>query len=149
MMRISSLSADTIDYILTSLTDFKSLASVLLASKSVYGVYSTRPTSIKRAVAYNVVGPALPQALRLVRCDRQEMKQLPAGELPGEDELEKNPCLSSDDIRGLVKISEQAQELEDIFSWRCVSLLYFIICMVNTSSPERKITLSERVAFLL
>jgi len=125
-MRISSLSADTMDHILTSLTDFKSLASVLLASKFVYTVYSTRPTSIKRAVAYNVVGPALPQALRFVRCDRQEMKQLPAAELPGEDELEKNPCLSSDDIRGLVKIAEQAQELEDIFSWRCTMHIAYI-----------------------
>ncbi|KAL4074049.1 hypothetical protein J3A83DRAFT_4090407 [Scleroderma citrinum] len=117
-MQISSLNADIVDRILTSLTDFESLGSVLLASKSVYRVYCAHPVSIKRAIAHNVVGPALPQALRFIRCDRRKMRLIPTRELLGEDELEKNPCLTCDDIIYLTKITKQAQGLEDIFSWR-------------------------------
>ena len=115
---MSSLNVDLLDRIFTSLIDFQSLASLLLTSKSIYSVYSARPSSIKRAVAYNVVGPALPHAVRFIRCDRVEMKQIPVEELLGEDELETNPSLTSADIRKLIKITEQAQELEDIFSRR-------------------------------
>jgi hypothetical protein len=55
--------------ILQSSLDFTSLASFALSCKSVHSVFKEHPKSITRAVAYNVVGPALPQALFLLKYD--------------------------------------------------------------------------------
>ncbi|KAK7468956.1 hypothetical protein VKT23_003455 [Stygiomarasmius scandens] len=61
------LDDDVIDRILQFLPSFSTLYSAILTSKSFYQVYKAHPRSIIRAVAYNVVGPALPQALRAIR----------------------------------------------------------------------------------
>ncbi|KAJ7850714.1 hypothetical protein B0H13DRAFT_52615 [Mycena leptocephala] len=61
------LDDDIVDRILTFCHTFTSLHSMVLVSKACYNVFQTRPNSITRAVAYNMVGPALPQALRAIR----------------------------------------------------------------------------------
>ncbi|KAJ6629810.1 hypothetical protein B0H10DRAFT_2428161 [Mycena sp. CBHHK59/15] len=61
------LADDIVDRIMTFCPDFSSLHATARVSKRFYRVYQTHPKSITRAVAYNVVGPALPQALRFIR----------------------------------------------------------------------------------
>ncbi|KAJ7108129.1 hypothetical protein C8R44DRAFT_884898 [Mycena epipterygia] len=56
-----------VDGILTFCPKFASLEATILVSKAFYRVFQTHPKSIAWAVAYNVVGPAFPQALRVVR----------------------------------------------------------------------------------
>ncbi|KIJ60910.1 hypothetical protein HYDPIDRAFT_116592 [Hydnomerulius pinastri MD-312] len=117
-MQSPFVNADLVDRILTSLPDFSSLVSTILTSKAVYAVYKAHPTSIQRAVAYNLVGSALPEALRLVRCRRRGMTLKPPNELLGEDDIVKNPQLTRDEIKDLVGISGSAKRLEELFSWR-------------------------------
>ncbi|KAJ4482373.1 hypothetical protein J3R30DRAFT_3458685 [Lentinula aciculospora] len=61
------VSDDIIDRILLFLPTFSSLKATILTCKSFYQVYQTHPKSIVRAVAYNITGPALPQALECIR----------------------------------------------------------------------------------
>lgn len=66
-MKLSDLSDDVIDCILTSISDFTSLSAALLASKQpFYNVYRTRPNSILQKVACNVAGPAYQSAFKLL-----------------------------------------------------------------------------------
>ncbi|KAJ7938849.1 hypothetical protein B0H13DRAFT_2301499 [Mycena leptocephala] len=62
---------DIVGRIMTFCPTFDSLQSATLVSKAFYCVFQTYPKaggfSITRAVAYNIVGPALPQALRVLR----------------------------------------------------------------------------------
>ncbi|KAG1738355.1 uncharacterized protein EDB91DRAFT_1138333 [Suillus paluster] len=117
-MRSSFANADLVVCVLTSLPDFHCLASTILTSKTIYNVFQQHPRSIVRSVAYNLVGAALPQALRLVRCQHAQLYSKPVGELLGDDDIEKNPVLSSEDITRLVVIFNSVQELESLFSWR-------------------------------
>ncbi|KAH7923083.1 hypothetical protein BV22DRAFT_1036762 [Leucogyrophana mollusca] len=110
--------ADLTDRILTSLPDFKTLQSTILTSKSIYSVFRNRPHSIVRAVAYNQIGPALPQAVRLVRCGHAKLWLKPVDELLGEDELVKHSILTNEEVRMLVDKAKVVEGLEDIFSWR-------------------------------
>ncbi|KAJ7266192.1 hypothetical protein C8J57DRAFT_1469964 [Mycena rebaudengoi] len=58
---------DIVDRIMTFCPTFGTLQSMVLVSKAFHSVFQTHPKSITRAVAYNIVGPTLPQALRLIR----------------------------------------------------------------------------------
>ncbi|KAJ6459882.1 hypothetical protein C8R45DRAFT_1030066 [Mycena sanguinolenta] len=65
-MRVLSalpLDDDLVDRIFTFCPAFDTLHSLMLVSKASHRVYQTHPKSITWAVAYNVVGPVLPQAL--------------------------------------------------------------------------------------
>ncbi|KAJ7135216.1 hypothetical protein C8R43DRAFT_621821 [Mycena crocata] len=46
---------------------FGTLQAMVSGSKDFRRVFQSHPKSITRAVAYNIVGPALPQALRVIR----------------------------------------------------------------------------------
>ncbi|KAJ7898993.1 hypothetical protein B0H13DRAFT_2664456 [Mycena leptocephala] len=61
------LDDDIVDRIMTFCPTFATLQSAILVSKAFHSVFQSHPKSITRAVAYNVIGPALPQALRVVR----------------------------------------------------------------------------------
>ncbi|THV03004.1 hypothetical protein K435DRAFT_836065 [Dendrothele bispora CBS 962.96] len=67
MHNFSGLPLDIIDHILQFCPTFLTLRSAILTSKSFYNVYQAHPHSLLLAVACNVIGPALPQALRVVR----------------------------------------------------------------------------------
>ncbi|KAG2107252.1 uncharacterized protein F5147DRAFT_698279 [Suillus discolor] len=117
-MHSSFVNADLVECFLRFLPDFQCLASTILTSKAIYNVFQQHPRSVVRSVAYNLVGPALPQALRFIRCKNAQLYYKPVGELLGEDDIQKNPVLSSEDITSLVDISTSIQELESLFSWR-------------------------------
>lgn len=121
-LRSSFANADLVACVLTSLPDFDCLASAILTSKIVYNVFQQHPLSIVCAVAYNLVGPALPQALRFVRCKNARLYSRPVDELLGDDDIQKNPTLSSQDIRSLVAVSNVVQALENLFSLRYLNL---------------------------
>ncbi|KAJ6541070.1 hypothetical protein DFH09DRAFT_1041602 [Mycena vulgaris] len=61
------LDDDIVDRIMTFCPTFGSLQATILVSKAFHRVFQTHPKSITRAVAYNIVGPALPQAIRVLR----------------------------------------------------------------------------------
>jgi len=70
MQSLDSLPLDVIDRILLLLPTFSALRAILLSSKSFNTVFKHHPNSIIRAIAYNITGPALPQAMRLLRTTR-------------------------------------------------------------------------------
>ncbi|KAJ7137488.1 hypothetical protein C8R43DRAFT_1019503 [Mycena crocata] len=72
------LDDDIVDRIMTFCPTFGTLQAMVSASKDFRRIFETHPKSITCAVAYNIVGPALPQALRFVR--------YPYPRLPGEVE---------------------------------------------------------------
>lgn len=112
------LEPDIVKCILTWIPDFESLTSVVLTSKAIYDVYRAHSALAHRGVANNLLGPALPHALRYIRCNRNCLENRPVREFLAENQLQNSYPLSNDDIRGLAKIASQIQELEDIFSWR-------------------------------
>ncbi|KAJ7741266.1 hypothetical protein B0H16DRAFT_1565137 [Mycena metata] len=61
------LDDDILDRILTFLPDFKTLQAAILSSKSAHAVFAAHPHSIVKAVAYNLIGPALLSAIHLIR----------------------------------------------------------------------------------
>ena len=67
MRSLDSLPLDVIDRILLFLPTFSALRAILLSSKSFNTIFKHHPNSIIRAIAYNITGPALPQAMRLLR----------------------------------------------------------------------------------
>ncbi|KAJ6580560.1 hypothetical protein DFH09DRAFT_912588 [Mycena vulgaris] len=58
---------DVLDRILQWAPTFKTLQAVILVSKTWYHVFLTRPKSLVRSVTENVVGPALPEVMRVLR----------------------------------------------------------------------------------
>ncbi|KAJ6455212.1 hypothetical protein C8R45DRAFT_1036856 [Mycena sanguinolenta] len=69
MRALSSLpfDDDLLHLLMTFCPTFADMQAMTLVSKAFYRVYQTHPKSINTAVAYNLVGPAFPQALRVVR----------------------------------------------------------------------------------
>ncbi|KAJ7885355.1 hypothetical protein B0H14DRAFT_2699498 [Mycena olivaceomarginata] len=61
------LNNDIVAHIMACCFTFNTLHSTILICKAFYSVFQAHPKSITRAVAYNIVGPALPQALRMLR----------------------------------------------------------------------------------
>ncbi|THU76447.1 hypothetical protein K435DRAFT_879208, partial [Dendrothele bispora CBS 962.96] len=114
------LSNDIIDRILTFLPSFSTLQSAILTSKSFYEVFQARPKSTIRAVSFNVVGPALPQALRVLRYKPGPVYQDMTYYNPPQPELEddhKAPITPGECV-DLVRIEETVRGLEDLFSLR-------------------------------
>ncbi|KAJ3761497.1 hypothetical protein EV360DRAFT_80158 [Lentinula raphanica] len=58
---------DIIDKILLASPSFSSLKATRLTCKQFNRVFQSHPNSVVRAVAYNITGPALPQALECIR----------------------------------------------------------------------------------
>ncbi|KAJ6560099.1 hypothetical protein B0H19DRAFT_1146496 [Mycena capillaripes] len=64
---VPNLPNDILDRILQWAPTFQTLQTAILVSKGWYQVFQTHPKSIIRSVAKNVVGPALPDAVRVLR----------------------------------------------------------------------------------
>ncbi|KAF8179332.1 hypothetical protein K438DRAFT_1254882 [Mycena galopus ATCC 62051] len=64
---VPPLGDDIVGLIMTLCPTFDTLQSTALVSKAFHGVFESHQKSITWAVAYNVVGPALPQAVRVAR----------------------------------------------------------------------------------
>jgi len=106
---------DVTDRVLASLPSFPSLRSTLLTSKSAYNVFNARPLYILSEVAYNHIGPALPQALRLVRSyDAQRRPKV----VPSEEECVENSRITWEEAQLLAHVNKIVCGLEDLFSFR-------------------------------
>ncbi|KAL1727157.1 hypothetical protein EV714DRAFT_286719 [Schizophyllum commune] len=66
------LDDDILQLILCQLPDFKSLYNAICSCKAFYRIFNTYPVQIEYAVATNIVGPAIPQALRAARYELSE-----------------------------------------------------------------------------
>ncbi|KAL0061801.1 hypothetical protein AAF712_011318 [Marasmius tenuissimus] len=110
---IPLLDDDILNHILTFLPDFYSLKATILSTKTFYDVYKAHPNSIRRAVAENVVGPALPEALRFVR--HRDPKDL---ETEDEVEADESAPIMEEEIPELVENARMFRVLEDVFSLR-------------------------------
>ncbi|KAJ6600882.1 hypothetical protein B0H10DRAFT_2082561 [Mycena sp. CBHHK59/15] len=113
---------DVVDRILTFCPTFGTLQSAMLTSKSFYNVFATRPKSITRSVAYNIVGPALPQAIRVLRFVKpdepvNEYSDLLQSSWPETTDISASPITANEKIL-LAKNAELVRRLEDIFSVR-------------------------------
>ncbi|KAK7007517.1 hypothetical protein R3P38DRAFT_3027741 [Favolaschia claudopus] len=120
------LGDDVLDRIFTFCPTFTTLHSLMLVSKAFYTVYQTHPRSITRAVAYNIVGPALPQALRAIRypygddedrlVDREYHKEdadTMATTCPEEHEVS---VITAKEKIELQENAQVVQNLEDVYS---------------------------------
>lgn len=64
---LSALPSDIVDQLLAASPDFDALNASIKVSKAGREAYEAHPTSIALAVARNMVGEALPQAVRFLR----------------------------------------------------------------------------------
>ncbi|KAJ8081063.1 hypothetical protein PM082_017904 [Marasmius tenuissimus] len=106
------LDDDILNQILNHLPDFDSLKATILSTKSFYNVYNAHPNSIRRAVAKNVVGPALPEALRVVRHHDPDDEDAPEGD------TDESAPITNGEISELVENARLFGALEDVFSLR-------------------------------
>ncbi|KAK7028146.1 hypothetical protein VNI00_014961 [Paramarasmius palmivorus] len=101
--------------LLSHLPDFRTLSSVLKSADDFRVIYESHSQTIRHAVAYNLVGPALPQALRCVRHSDAHSEHpftiSPEGQQ--EDEL---AAITEPEIRRLVQNASVVSELEGLFS---------------------------------
>ena len=114
------LDDDITDRILCFLPTFAALQATIVASRSFYTVFKAHPNSVLRAVVYNVTGPALPQALRVIRYhnlvpDSGAKSDIPSTPYP---EAATISPISSDETRTLTRNASVVGALEDLFSWR-------------------------------
>ncbi|KAF9264598.1 hypothetical protein L218DRAFT_1076497 [Marasmius fiardii PR-910] len=110
---------------LTFLSDFETLKSAILTSKSFHNIYDFQPTAVRRAVAENMVGGGpvvLERALEVVRYDRPISGDEDLSETEDEDAndtpTEKKGFISKKEINELIEIAKKFQSFEDVFSLR-------------------------------
>ncbi|KAJ7198045.1 hypothetical protein B0H12DRAFT_603819 [Mycena haematopus] len=129
-----ALGDDVVDRIMTFCPTFSTLGSTILVSKTFYNVFQAHPMSIVQAVAYNVVGPALPQALRVVRYpyrwwyreewEEEDEDDPDPSELAPKSDSMAEACpeehsasvITYEEQRKLLKNAEVINEFENIYS---------------------------------
>ncbi|KAJ7034190.1 hypothetical protein C8F04DRAFT_1183476 [Mycena alexandri] len=93
--------ADVLGHILSSCPDFVTLGAAVGVCSTWQQVFETHPTSTVLAVAFNVVGPALPQAVRFVRYPYPEKTPNDWGDgedgEEGQDGEDEDPEATDDD----------------------------------------------------
>ncbi|KAJ7841926.1 hypothetical protein B0H14DRAFT_3693301 [Mycena olivaceomarginata] len=128
------LDDDIVDRIMTFCSTFGTLKSTILVSKAFYRVFQTRPKSITRAVAYNIFGPALPQALRVVRYPYHDYTS------PSDDPMNRKSCrrtrkllLALEDVYSVINKdrTSMASILTSDESWRFRRAMYRIMLYCN------------------
>ncbi|KAF7789218.1 hypothetical protein EIP86_000159 [Pleurotus ostreatoroseus] len=110
MATFGDLPLDLLDRVLMYLPDFNTLSSVLKTCKSIYGVFQAHPKSIVQAIAFNIVGPALPEAVRLIAYEQDSS--------PAEDDSEDGsvPPFSRSDTVILSDNASVVSRLEALYS---------------------------------
>lgn len=118
---------DIVDRIFYFCASVDVLSSLALTCKAFHDVYSRHPNSITRATAYNITGPALPQAIRIIRFKSKYLDSEDYDEdepFEGDDDeippLESTdiPTITSAELRTLERVAEVAGNLENLFSIR-------------------------------
>lgn len=129
------LDDDLIDKILTFLPSFTDLRSAVLSSNTFYGVFSARPSSIVEAIAYNEVGPALPEALRVFRYKVTDPLPGDAGGLSS---------ITCAEARSLTRNAAVVKGLEGLYSSRHVltsnfnlSIAIYVLLDIKIVHPRR------------
>ncbi|KAK7013098.1 hypothetical protein R3P38DRAFT_3581934 [Favolaschia claudopus] len=119
---------DILDRILQWSPTFQTLLAAICVSKTWYNVFQTHPKSTLRSVARNVVGPALADAVRVLRYANNE-------DSTGSDE--EFDAFSKEEFIRLRVNANVVNELEAIFSLR----------YRDTMSQTSKLTLAESLRF--
>ncbi|PBK97364.1 hypothetical protein ARMGADRAFT_1009399 [Armillaria gallica] len=128
------LSDDVIEQIFHCLPSFSSLQSTIRVCKDFYKIFNAHPRTIVRRVAYNIAGPALPQAMRLLRYRSEDDTDSSSSEGSAhvDDEVlsdygpvsnsaaetTNGPPLTQSETKNLINIARVASKLEDLFSFR-------------------------------
>ncbi|KAJ7167848.1 hypothetical protein C8R46DRAFT_1094327 [Mycena filopes] len=133
---MTPLPNDILDQILQCTSAFKTLYAAVRVSKTWHRVFQTHPKSIVRSVAENVVGPALPDAVRVLRYSMDNSRKCGREEI---DAFTKEDCLRLSENAGVVKRLEVAfslkyrdpllptSQLTWIESWRFSRAIYRIM----------------------
>ncbi|THH17397.1 hypothetical protein EW146_g3398 [Bondarzewia mesenterica] len=116
------LSLDVIDRILTYISDLPTLSSTIQVSKPIYHVFKHRPASIVSAVSLNEIGPALPQAMKLLHITTIDIIErnlmLTERRLPDDNDVPKYP--KNRDKGAILTVNARVvRAFEDFFSQRC------------------------------
>lgn len=119
MPTLADVSSDVIHQLLVSVPDFKGLRSLLLTSKPFHDAFEAHPQGILRDIAFNKVGAALPQALRLVRCEAGSYRNKHVADLPLEKDTMEQP-ITRREARALAENAQVAYAFEDLFSQRYI-----------------------------
>ena len=121
MATFADLSPDLIHEVLVRITDFKTLTSAVLVSKTHYEVFQAHPKSILCAVLRNIAGPAFAAAARLAHFTYQHTH---ISELPSEAhfaELEwAPPRLLHPMLEKLENVARTSRILRDFYSQRYI-----------------------------
>ncbi|KAI0786088.1 hypothetical protein C8Q75DRAFT_774034 [Abortiporus biennis] len=123
---LTELPTDIIDRILTFLPDYRSLASALRSSKATfYATFQVHPKSIIKAIANNIAGPTLPQALRRLEAQKLIEEQNGADHdydllttLPDEAQILEQVSIDRSIGHFLAVNAQTVRSLEDLFSIR-------------------------------
>ncbi|KAF7351671.1 hypothetical protein MSAN_01600000 [Mycena sanguinolenta] len=113
------LDHDILDQILTFCPTFGTLQAAILTSKTFYRVFQTHPKSITSEVTYNVLGPAFPSAIRVVRypyADRLTSNVAPAIMATACPETNVPTIITAEEQKLLQENHRVVTELEDIYS---------------------------------
>ena len=81
---LANLPFDVIDRLLTSLPDFATLSAAILTCKHVYNTFCNHPKSTMRAIALNITGPALSNAIDLIRWQTSVVQERDSEEVLGQ-----------------------------------------------------------------
>ncbi|KAJ7652780.1 hypothetical protein DFH06DRAFT_1093806 [Mycena polygramma] len=107
------LDDDVIDRILGFCPEFDTLLALLSTCKTIHSVFNARPRSITRAVAYNVAGPALADAVRALRPGKDRSTEEC---LCSPEELLATLGLSPAEKHKLQKNASVVRRFENVFS---------------------------------
>ncbi|KAJ7245818.1 hypothetical protein C8J57DRAFT_1190817 [Mycena rebaudengoi] len=115
---LGGLSPDLIDRILSFSPTFDTLHAAILVSKSWHQVFAARSKSLVLSVATNVVGPALPQAIRLLRYPFPEHEPNSWGEPDSEEDAEGDEIseITAEERTKLQTNASVVNKLEALFS---------------------------------
>ncbi|KAF8171229.1 hypothetical protein K438DRAFT_2024113 [Mycena galopus ATCC 62051] len=137
-----TLGDDIVDRILTFCPTFSTLQATVLTCKTFYRVFQTHPKSITHAVTCHVVGPAVSQALRVVRYPYPDrLEDSPPHSL---DPIEMASACSEDFVANIITTEEKAQLLENS---KVVAELEDIYSLTNKDRTSKKSVLTSEESF--
>jgi hypothetical protein len=146
------LDDDIVHRLLRLSFDFSMLQSFVLSCRAVHAVYKSHPKSINRAVAYNIVGPVLPQALQLIKNRSSDDRS--AEESSHVPPVDATTIISQHEMDALEHDEDVVMRLEDMFSLRYIfqSTLHVVVlilrCQTQGSLVAHERALGCRVSAL-
>ncbi|KIY63488.1 hypothetical protein CYLTODRAFT_493864 [Cylindrobasidium torrendii FP15055 ss-10] len=127
---MESLPDDVLQDILEKCPDYATLSTATLLCKRLHSTAEQHPKSIAKAIARNLIGDALPQAMRVARYrkmindfgvdphDEEQVVILAEFDMNAVLDTDEVEVLSTQDMKILTRLSGCLKTLEDAFSWR-------------------------------